>query len=437
MASNHSNPDRATPSPSDEAMLAFVEGELGAGEEAALRRALARSPQVMLRLEAMRRERSVLRGVLLREPYIPASVQRRMERGVERGVERVSGIKAGTPAGAGDADGSGGWSSAGEHDPLLVQTIPIDRALPRRSWNSGGLGVGLAAAAAIALVVGGVLATIGVGTPSASGPSTPSIARSRGAGDPNATPGPLVMAVPDRAERSAGVPAAGPDIADDRPGEVLAMESGSALHTDPILDVPESLPSTRVLPGRVARTEVMALAEQRRLALRVTAPEPRTVIAAMEAAAADSDRPAWHVRADAPATLAGSMGLTLAPWDERAATSPSTPFATGPDAPSGEPTRIASAPPTDPDAWLLRPTEDALAVYLAEVDLTEAGLRTLERDLNRAAGGQSGFAALETSLDGVIGGPTLLVPARDVIWWYDSPREWSKRALVPIVIERP
>ncbi|MCB9841213.1 MAG: hypothetical protein H6809_06160 [Phycisphaeraceae bacterium] len=435
MASNHSNPNHAAPSPSDEAMLAFVEGELGGPEEAALRRALARSPQVMLRLEAMRRERAVLRGVLLREPYIPASVQRRMERAVETGIERAKGRRSPSRSALEPAGAAPTGLAPDAHDVPLIHSIPIDRALPRRSWNSGGLGVGLATAAAIALVVGGVLATINIRPPTATNSAAPSIAR--GGGVAPASPDSLATASPRLAERTAGESGAPSVVAADALADPIAAASAPSLAGDPIVGVSEPGPSTRLLPGRVARTQVMALAEQRRLALRVSAPEPRNVIAAMEAAAGDADRPAWRVRTDAPATLAGSMGLTLAPWDEQATSPTSDTLATGPESVPGAPTRLAETPPADPDAWLLRPTDDALAVYLAEVDLTEAGLRTLERDLGRAAGGSSGFAALETSLDGVIGGPTLLVPAQDVIWWYDSPREWSKRALVPIVIERP
>lgn len=225
----------------------------------------------------------------------------------------------------------------------------------------------------------------------------------------------------------------------------------------PISDVAPGLPgeqvdgptSTRLLPGVVARAEVMALAEQHRLALRIASDEPRAVVTALEQAVDLSrtgglDRAPWRVRPDAPPSLASALGVTLRGLDEHAA----------PPAPSID-AELASLP--DPDAgiaeadrWLLRPTDDALAVYLAEVDLTEAAIEAFKRELAREsdplaltpdmfrenAPPDTGFVALADPIDQVLGHTTLLVPAEDVIWWYQPPRRWAKRTLVPVIVER-
>jgi hypothetical protein len=191
----------------------------------------------------------------------------------------------------------------------------------------------------------------------------------------------------------------------------------------------------------------MVLAEQHRLALRVSADEPAELIAALEAAALAESDSGWRVVADAPATLAGSLSVTIAPFGEDAlaapagasgnpGTLPDDPFDALPPGPAPDAEAPADPAPRDDDDWLLRPTEDAWAVYLAEVDMTEEGLAALDRDLRRAGRGRAGFAALADPLDSVLGDRIMLIPADDVMWWYHPPREWSRRTLVPVVVER-
>ena len=58
------------------------------------------------------------------------------------------------------------------------------------------------------------------------------------------------------------------------------------------------------------------------------------------------------------------------------------------------------------------------------------------RAMLRTAMGPSIASALADPLDSVLGDRIMLIPAGDVMWWYHPPREWSRRTLVPVVVER-
>ena len=63
MSGRPTNPSKILPD--EAAMLSFVEGEMSAAEEAALRRGLSHAPQIVARLESMRRDKALLRASYL------------------------------------------------------------------------------------------------------------------------------------------------------------------------------------------------------------------------------------------------------------------------------------------------------------------------------------------------------------------------------------
>lgn len=420
--------------PDERAMLAFVEGDLSVAEEVLFRRGLRGAPRVLVRLEAMRRDKALLRATMLRESLVPGPLAAR--------VEEAMGREALIAAAYGESRSDG------------VSAVPeIRTRVIGRRWSAGGVGVGLALAAGVALAFGGLMLVIGRGGQPSVGPTIASgggeASRARGVMDREGVPGEGELAAAPELDRAAGeVSIASADSSevgdpgdgdrvdgspDESPLRVAATPSALDPFPEPV-DGPDELVSTRLLPGAVARKDLMALAEQHRLALRVSAQEPREVIAALEAAVGGTEDVPWRTVGDSPRTLAGSLGVTIQPFDERA-------FAGSPGAREGGAGRGPGESPgrggsRSDDSWLLRPTADALAVYLAEVEMSPEGLARLDRDLSSRGQSRSGFAALADPLDRVLGDMGLLVPADDVIWWYHPPREWSRRTLVPVVVER-
>lgn len=463
MSGRPTNPSKILPD--EAAMLSFVEGEMSAAEEAALRRGLSHAPQIVARLESMRRDKALLRASMLREALRPRSLSARVDEQIAREAVLGSG-------------GAGVRSRAGtaQQDEVVVRST-LETRVVGEGWRKARLG--LAMAAGLALAAGGAFLAIdrmggGSGGGGGGGGRNLALATDRAVGgadvgveggasrgevdagsrvanasgnagdgagslDPSVIPG---ASGADVIEVATGDPAG--DVGDGSLQERLASAPFDGtlfdLSTDLTGEAPEpELISTRLLPGTVARRDLMALAEQHRLALRVSADEPREVIEALEAAVAAAPA-GWRVVRESPVMLAGAIGVTISPFDETMTGGPAS--AEGEDADrdaDGDgPGRIArdgEAGGLD-DAWLLRGTDDAMAVYLTEVDITLEALAELDRDLTRRGGSRAGFAALESPIDRVLNRNLLLVPASDVIWWYHPPREWSRRTLVPVVVER-
>lgn len=432
-------------------MLAFVEGELSSIEEVSFRRGLRHAPQVLAGLEAMRRDKGLLRATMLREALVPSSLSARVEEAIGR--EALFGAMS-------------------SPELQLVEST-LQTRVSTRWWASRRINTGLAVAAGLALAIGG--SVLVVNRPSGSaprgGPNAPrsiaSAAGDRSLGYTASVPSGESIEQASGSAPQPGAPDGTPPgsahgagdsnltvaLGSDPAGSAPALSPSPSIEASLPLDGPAApfeapgLAPTRMLPGTVARQDVMRLAEQHRLALRVSADEPRAVIAALESAATSGEGsqgnaggPGWRILADAPATLASSLSVTIRPFDESALAGPGAGAGSDPDSGRGNaPSAPAMAPGSGAgpdDAWLLRPTADALAVYLAEVDMTPEGLSALGRELSARAGTRSGFAALADPLDHAIGDMGLLVPAREVIWWYHPPREWSRRTLVPVVVER-
>lgn len=444
--------------PDEAAMLAFVEGEATPAEEAVLRRGLAHAPQILASLEAMRRDKALLRASMLREALVPRSLSARVDEAIAR--EAVLGSSAGL----------GGFQDDGD---AIVR--PMRTQVVGGSWRRAR--VGLAMAAGLALAAGGAMLALNRTSGGGAG-SGHNLAMNRGQsqgagsgqaerGEPRgarggegearladatgvaSTESPAVMpGSPSVAEPSVTIAASGGEGDENTLERQLASVPFDGtlfdLSTDLTGEVPEpELASTRLLPGTVARRDLMALAEQHRLALRVSADEPREVIEALEAAVAaavagdGSQSPVgWRVVRESPVMLASAIGVTLSPgsvMDESMSGGAATPGEDGTGPQTQPPERIAG---DIDDAWLLRGTQDAMTVYLTEVDITPEALAELDRDLTRRGGSRTGFAALENPIDRVLDRNLLLVPADDVIWWYHPPRDWSRRTLVPVVVEK-
>lgn len=321
-------------------------------EEAAFRASMGAAGGVLERLEAMRRDKALLRASMLRDPPVPSGLASRVEETLGR-----------------EALVSSGVGGAGASPELFEARSPSGRA-----WSSGGWTVGVSMAAGIAIaVIGGFLVLTRPISPTA---PQRTIAR---ADAPPSEPA-ASIALPRTEQTVHGSESAGPG-------------------------------KTRLLPGALARHEVMVMAEQHRLALRVSAEEPGALIAAIEAAA---EGPSWRVLREASAEVADAIGVRVA---------------------AEVPRDLPDAAPIDP-SWLLRPTQDAMAVYLAEVDLSEAGLEALSSGVLRLGRSRAGYAALEDSLHEVLS-EAALAEARPTVWWLRHNRPQVRRTIVPVVIERP
>lgn len=370
----------------DEAtLLAFVEGELAAAQEATLRRTLP--GEVLASLEAMRRDRAAV--ARLPEPAAPAGLAEAAMARAQR--EALHDLRL-----------------TGEQEMV----IPVSRVAPvRRSWLTPARAA--MAAAALLGVVGGL--TLIANWPSG---------KPRGAGRPGGLPGTDIALGPNQTPDPiaiADLPPENPTVG--TPGDETLGEPVRTASADPVV-----VPLAPVAARTDEPARVLGLARSGRLVLRVTPRAPgrcEQQLASLEARSATSQL--WRARAEAPADIRVALA-TPAPTEK-------TPVEPNPDGPhmagldgAGpmiiKPVTLPSiAPPRVQDlVAMLRiaPTADALGAVRAV--LTEQ-LGVVEFAEMPAPLVSADEAADQATLE-------------SVLWWSGSPTQWARWASIPVVIER-
>jgi hypothetical protein len=365
--------------PVDETILAaLVEGDLGSREADAVReRLLAADPDLAAMVELIERDRVMLRALGDETPPtgLAESVVARLER------EALLGL-------------SGGGAEHG--------SIPISVVRPARGrragfagWITSPAGAGLAMAAVLALAVGVALQFVG-----------PRGTRPAGTGEGGVLPGEasLAQSQPDAEPRVLGEAPIPPEARE----QPLALAAAPAAGAD----------AARIFtddPGRA-----LELLAEGRLLVRVRAAAPEAASAELGRIAERPVRPneAYRFAREVPEPLALAMETRYAPVAGK----------TGPvEFASDELSRRPTA--ERPEA---REATSALeAVYLADTRLDASALASLRHALSLGDGKVAEFEELAEPLDL----PRVLTPDA-VLWWSREPSEWSRRAYVPVVIER-
>jgi len=367
--------------PVDETILAaLVEGDLGGREADAVReRVLAADPELAATIELMERDRVMLRALGDETP--PAGLAESVVARLER--EALLGLASGEPASA--------------RPPVSMVHAARRRPSGAARWMTSPAGAGLAMAAVLALAVGVTLQVIGPGRGGSPSPRPELI------DEAGAAPGPLALDGGGAEPRVAGDRPAPPALtraADEEPA-ALASQTPEAERTFDDAD------------------RALALLAEGRLLVRVRAAAPEQATA--ELARLVSRQP----RANEAFRLADQVTEPVALAMERRFAPASVEhdpliYAAGEDQPPGE------------DRAEVRPAESALeSVYMADARTDRAALASLLAALSLGDGKAATFEELPEPLEL----PRVLTPDA-VLWWGRSPGEWSRRAYVPVVVER-
>lgn len=371
----------------DEAtLLAFVEGGLGAAEEATLRRTLP--AEVLASLQAMRGDRGAV--ARLPEPPVPAGLAEAAMARAQR--EALHSLRL-----------------TGEQE---VQ-IPVSRVAPvRRSWLTPARGA--MAAAALLGVVGGLslIANWPGGGKNKGGGGAGGGTGVDVAQGPIETPGPVAPPVP-----------APENVAAATPGDETPADGVRVASADPVV-VPMAPLAVRV--DESAR--VLALAKSGRLVLRVTPKAPgkcEQQLASLEARSANSQL--WRAKADAPADIRLALARPAPAEKTRVEGAPDEPALGGVDGFQPmiiRPVELPSiAPPRVQDlVAMLRvaPTADALNAVRAVLSEQLGAVEFAE------------MAAPLSSAEDAADQATI----ESLLWWSGSPTQWARWASVPVVVER-
>lgn len=372
-------------------LLALVEGEpLDRDRREVIRVILGRNPALARTIEAMRRDRAVLRS--MDDVAAPAGLIGAVEAALQPVLERemLLGLREGEPV---------------EDHP------PVSRVIPR---NTSGRR--LAMAAGLLLVVGSgalVVTTMmrgpgGATTPVVVAPKIEGSARIADAGVKAALPAPTKeLAVAEHR-----LPPT--ELAD---AAAMGPPYDSTL-ADSTVDAPEWGPPA---PGPIEPIDAAVLAAEHRLVIRVVAPDSRVL-----AIADQLKHPrlsAWQLAGETPAALA----IALDPGVEHRA------------APTREVPAIAANESTAPPGGTIGAPapETSVAqlpsVFLLNTRLDEASLKALRSALRDAGASEVVFDEQESVLPV---GESLISAPSAVLWWSAGPAGWSGWGQVPVVIRR-
>lgn len=406
MTSTPDNPDptpRGERRPSEETMLAWIEGELSASEVAQLERDY---PKAAFQVRLMRGDAGALRACA--GEAAPSDLASRTIEALQReAMLRLVAAEAETPV------------------------APVRMASPRETVLArvGGWRLALAAMLTLAVGAGVYVATTG------GSPTTPNRGTTFGPLATTPVPGgdasKIAIASPaasadsaDSTMRSSGTEAPSAEI----PSDTIAMNrkesAGEATGgTGNVADA-------GVMESSLAATDrLLALAREGRLVMRVEgASRPLSIV---EATAARDTSRTWRLSKDVPDSVLAS----LAPVVTSAGSHD-----------SGEPSAVIVAAEHMPDQSLpigpgamkapLRsitagtPAPKATAYY-AELSADGDTLDRVRTMFAAALRGEVEFEVLDTPV-------SIESPAGvdDVLWWTQSPANWSPRVTVPIVVTR-
>lgn len=358
-----------TPEESD--ILDLVEGRLPEARAIAVRARLARDPSRAAWVTAVVRDKAVFRSI--DDVPAPAALVESVETSLER--EALLGL------------------STGRHVPA---PMPITRVYTQPRWPKR-LGVGLAAAAGLALAATGLFLYVSRPTM----PSVPDTAVATNDADAGALPNPDRLASDDDAAGEAEI-----DTTDDAGAEATTLADAAPTRTEPVFFTSAERAAELLAEGR--------------LLIRVRAADPESATERVERLAHGSQGArAWRLLSDSPESVRLAVADAL-----RGPVDPTPLF--GPDgvafervdrsAPHLAAARGAQSPP--------------LVLYLAETRTDRVSLAVLLATLSAGDRQQAVFEELPEPIHT----PPVVTPEA-VLWWAQPPSAWTPRAHVPIVVE--
>lgn len=384
---------------SEDVLLALVEGEpLTPAQAAAARAALGADAELARLVRGMRADRAALADSAARIKA-PAGLLAGVEATLER--EALLGLPA---------------------EPAVLATLPISRVQPAGARAAGGglrtilesnWSRGLAAAAAVAMLVGGTV-LLAVRNTGRSRPVAPILANNT-AEAPASSSGPLAMASEPAGARAAP----------------QASEVVEAVSTEPSLAAAERAESAWAAGAVSDLDRAVALAREGRLAIRVVAPDVALARQSVEALArVHSVASAKPLSAQGAADLVGGLAqqherrvAALRPGPDDGPHLAADRAADGSALIGPPPPSLAWSPPEAP-----APVFDHMA-FRVDVAPDAAALRAMLRSLE-ARGHRAGFVALDAAM--VADEP----PApEDLFWWTQAPASWGERVRVGVVIQ--
>lgn len=364
--------------PVDESTLAaLVEGDLRGPEADAVRERLLRAdPALAARIEMMEHDRLMLRAMGDETP--PPGLADAIVATLER--EALLGI-------AGDD----------ERGPIPISTVPGAASSSRGfgRWIASPAGAGLALAAMLTIAAGVTLQFMG-----GSRPATPPIGP--GSNSAGLLPDVATNDAPD-VRRETGPRVAG-DVAQPEPPQAsVAAEA----------DRPAP-PAELFFTDDFERAA--ALLAQGRLLVRVRCTDPGVAASAIDRLAARSARPGemWRIGEDVSSPVILAMESHFAP----------EPIDTAPFV-------IASEESVPERVRRTQPRSALEGVFMADTRTQPAALAALRAAMSLGDGQHAVFEELETPLE-----TGRVLTADAVLWWARAPEDWSRRAFVPVVIER-
>lgn len=392
---NNSDPGPGSdPRPSDEVMLAWIEGDLPASEVAHLE---AQYPKAAFDVRLMRGDSAALRACA--GEAAPLDLASRTIEALQRdSMLRLVADEARSPS-----------------EPVRMTTTR-EPVLAR----IGGWRVALAASLALALGAGVYFASTQGGRgliPSdrvaSSGPAS------------NATDASVAPAVPDHViadNRAAGDPSV----------EAAQPSATIALNTDSSASSLESakIESASVVESSLAATDrLLALAREGRLVMRVEgASRPLSVV---EATAARDKTRTWRLTKDVPESVLASLVPVVESNGSRKEADPSPVIVAADHMPEPSFPLGPSAAMRAPLREIAPHAQARATAYYAELS-ADADTLDLVRTLFAASlQGDVEFDVLDAPL--AIESPAGI---DDVLWWTQSPANWSPRVTVPVVVTR-
>ena len=358
-------------SPEEADILDLIEGRLPPTQADALRARLARDPSRAAWVTAVVRDKAVLRSI--DDVPAPATLAESVETALER--EALLGLATGRQVPA---------------------PVPITRVYTHPGWPKR-VGVGLAAAAGLALTATGLF--LAVSRPTA--PTTPD----------------TTVATDDSDVGTATV--AESLVRDD--GSPTIVQTDPTDHAGPDTTTLTDAAPTRTEPVFFTSAERAAeLLAEGRLLIRVRAADALAATERVERLAHGSQGArAWRLHSDSPDSVRLALADAL-----RGPVAPPPLF--GPDQVAFE--RVDRSAPHLAAARVGQPAP--LVLYLAETRTDRASLAAL---LAALSSGDRQRAVFE-ELPEPIRTPPVVTPEA-VLWWAEPPSAWTPRAHVPIVVE--
>lgn len=423
--------------PEEADLLAWIEGEkLSPEMDAAVARLLMSNPVLARELEAMRRDRDVMKS-LEDEFKAPAGLIESVESALQPVLERqlLLGLQDGEPV---------------ESKPVVSMVRPEKRGV-FQTFLADRSGRRMAMAAGLLLVVGGATYWATTMVSNTGGPRPLTVARNDAIKE---TPIPEAPAKLLARANPAAITSDKPAV-DQTTNEKMTVAVAPAKVVEPTgaPGVPGSAVSNEskssevetamIGPVKVAVDSTLAaeLAREGKLVIRVVSPQAaRSPVAVAEHLKKDVSGPGWKLAGDVPSAVAVAVAPEPVDWKQLAASQPAredneTVAAADMDGVNKalDPSLIGPPAPSSLDVPQLA-IEQVPSVYMLQARLDAATMDAVKKSLQKA--GRADEVVFEERYESLPLDPSapILNPSA-MVWWNNTPAGWAKWGEVPVVID--